>query len=124
MSGQAAVYGRLGRDPEQRTSQSGNPWATASMAVSLSDGEDDAVTWFGVVAFGKVAETLAKHAKGDMVSVSGRLKLNRWRDQSGAEREQLQIVADTVVSVKSVRSGVSRRAGTDDGRTYNREGSR
>jgi single stranded DNA-binding protein len=109
MSAQIAAYGRLGRDPEQRTSQSGNPWATASIAVSLGDGDDDATQWFSVVAFGKVAEVLCRHNKGDLVSVSGRLKLNRWRGQDGGEREQLQIIADTVISAKTVRPAGGRK---------------
>jgi single stranded DNA-binding protein len=109
VTAQLAVYGRLGQDPQQRQSQSGNPWATASIAVSLGDCDDDGTQWFGVVAFGKVAEILAKHRKGDLIGVFGRLKLNRWRDQSGQDREQLQVIADTVISAKSVRPGGGRR---------------
>jgi single-strand DNA-binding protein len=111
MTASAAIYGRLGRDPEQRTSQAGNPWATATLAVNLAEDDDAPPVWFGVTAFGKVAEILCKHSKGDLISVSGRLKLNRWRGQDGEEREQLQIVADSIVSARSVRpSGGRRRA--------------
>jgi single-strand DNA-binding protein len=109
MSAQASLYGRLGSDPQQRTSQAGTTWATASLAVNLAEGEDAPPTWFGVRAFGKVAETLCKHAKGDLISVSGRLQLSRWRDQQGNDREQMQIVADVVISAKSVRPGGGRR---------------
>lgn len=63
------------------------------------------------MAFGKVAETLARHKKGDLISASGRLKLNRWTDRDGGEHEQLQIVADAVVSARSVRPGGRRRSG-------------
>lgn len=111
MSGQVAVYGRFGSDPVSRTSQAGKPWATASIAVDLGDGEDEGPTWFGVVAFGRVADTLCRHSKGDLVSVSGRLKLNRWQDGSGNDREQLQVIADTVISARSVRPG-GRRSGS------------
>jgi single-strand DNA-binding protein len=104
----AAIYGRLGRDPEQRTSQAGNPWATATLAVNLAEEDDAPPVWFGVTAFGKVAEILCRHSKGDLISVSGRLQLSRWRDQQGLEREQLRIIADTVISAKSVRQGGGR----------------
>lgn len=109
MSAQAAIYGRLGQDPQQRTAQSGTTWATATLAVNLAEGDDAPPTWFGIRAFGKVAEVLCKHAKGDLVSVSGRLQLSRWRDNAGQDREQLQIVADVVISAKSVRQGGGRR---------------
>ena len=42
MSGpaQIAVHGRFGSDPVQRTSQAGKPWATATLAVDLGNGDD------------------------------------------------------------------------------------
>lgn len=109
MSAQIAAYGRLGADPVKRTSPSGKEWATASIAVGT--GDDDAPTiWLGIVAFDRLAETLCRHAKGGTLSVSGRLKLNRWRDKEGAEREQWQVVADAIVSAHGARpSGGGRR---------------
>jgi single-strand DNA-binding protein len=111
MSGSAALYGRLGADPVQRTSQAGKPWATATLAVDLGSGEDhdSPPQWFGVVAFGRAAEQLCRLSKGDLLSVSGRLQVNRWRDREGAEREQLQVIADSIVSAKTVRPGGGRR---------------
>lgn len=114
MTAQIAAYGRLGTDPEERQSQAGKTWASTSLACQITDngdqGEDGMPPqWFRVVAFGRVAETLARHSKGDLVSVSGRLTMNRWRDREGNDREQLQIVADTVVSARSVRPGGHRK---------------
>lgn len=111
MSAQVAAYGRLGADPVQRQSQAGNPWATASLAVQLGEGDDAPPQWFQLVAFGCVAETLARHAKGDIVSVAGRLQLNRWQDRDGKDHERLQIVADAVLSARSVRPGGGRKRG-------------
>lgn len=113
MSAQAAVYGRLGGDPVKRTSASGKDWATATLAVNLGDDDEGQPQWFGVVAFGRTAEALCRHTKGDLLSVSGRLKLNRWQGQDGGEREQLQVVADAVVSAKSVRPGGGRKRGVE-----------
>lgn len=115
MSAQAAIYGRLGSDPVRRQAQSGKDWATGTIAVNLSDDEDAQPQWFNIVAFGRTAETLCKQSKGDLISVAGRLKLNRWRDQSGADREQFQIIADTVISARSVRPGNGRRQGGEWG---------
>jgi len=105
MSGQAAVYGRLGTDPVQRTTGDGKPWTSASIAVNLDASGQPGATpaWFGVVYFGKVAETMCRYSKGDIVIVSGRLQMARWKDGTGKDREQLRIVADTVISAKSIR---------------------
>lgn len=113
MTAAIAIYGRLGGDPEQRTAQSGNLWAKASLAVHLESGDDAAPTWFSIVAFSRVAESLCRHSKGDLISASGRLQLNRWTGSDGQEREQLQVVADTIVSAKSVRPGGGRKRGAD-----------
>ena len=110
MSAAIAIYGRLGSDPAGRQSQAGNPWATVSIAVDLGKGDDEATMWFNVIAFGRVAETLCRHRKGDLLSVSGRLQLNRWTDRDGAERETLQVVADAIVSARSVRPSGGRRS--------------
>ena len=109
MTAQIAAHGRLGADPVQRQSQAGKPWATVSIAVQIAEGDDAPPQWFQLVAFGRVAETLAKHSKGDLISVAGRLQLNRWQDRDGADHERLQILADTIISARSVRSGGKRR---------------
>jgi single-stranded DNA-binding protein len=57
----------------------------ARLAVSLpcnaADGQ--ATFWLGVIAFGKQADALAKHVKGDLVSVAGNMQLNQWKEQDG-----------------------------------------
>ena len=109
---QAAVYGRLGKDPQTRTTKTDAVMATTSIAVDMTphNAEDQEIQWFNVVSFGRVAETLARHYKGDLVSMSGKVVLNRWEGPDGVEREQFQIIADSVVSAKSVRSGGRKRA--------------
>lgn len=109
MTAQISAYGRLGADPVQRQSQADKPWATASIAVQLAEGDDTPPQWFQLVTFGRTAETLARHTKGDLLSVSGRLQLSRWQDHDGKDQERLQIVADTVLSARSVRPGGRKR---------------
>ena len=115
MSSQIAIHGRLGAEPVQRTSSSGTVWATASVAVSIDPSQQDgnAVNeWFGIVAFGRVAESLCRHKKGDMLSAGGKLQLNTWKDKAtGADRRQWQVVADSVISARTVRGGGGRKRG-------------
>ena len=113
MSSQIAIHGRLGVEPVQRTSAKGTLWATASVAVSIDTSQQDGepvTEWFNLIAFGRVAESLCRHRKGDMLSAGGKLQLNTWKDKnSGAERRQWQVVADSVISARTVRGGGGRR---------------
>ena len=110
MTIQAAVYGRLGRDPEQRTTKSGRAMAAASIAVDVTgNSEDQETVWFQVLAFGKVAESMMKHSKGDLVSISGRITQSRWAGKDGEERTSLTLMADTVISARTVRPNAGRK---------------
>jgi len=108
----ASIYGRLGRDPETRQTKNGNNMVMTSIAVDATPGNhegDQETIWFQVLAFGRVAETLARHSKGDLVSMSGRVTQNRWTGSDGEERVSMTIVADTVISARSVRPGGGRK---------------
>ncbi|MBL0374015.1 single-stranded DNA-binding protein [Rhizobium sp. KVB221] len=105
----ASAYGRLSQDPKQISTQSGKAMAVGSIAVAIGD-HDDPPLWMGVVTFGRVAKDFLKCRKGDMVSVSGRVQRNSWISGSGEKHEQLQVVADSVVSNRTVRPGGGRKS--------------
>ena len=82
--------------------------AMARLAVSLpcnAAGDGQATFWLGVIAFGKQADALAKHRKGDLVSVAGNMQLNQWTGQDGGTQQGYQVIADSVLSVRTVRPG-------------------
>ena len=121
MTAQIAVHGRLGRDPRPIETGSGKPMTAASVAVTLDAREDgeigEATLWLDVLAFGRVADDLARHAKGDTVSVAGRLQLSRFTSSTtGEARENWQCVADSVISARTVRPGGGRRKGDGEAR--------
>ena len=69
-----------------------------------------------MVSFGRVADDLARHAKGDLVSLAGRMQLSRFTSStSGEVRESWQVVADALVSARTVRPKGGRRSGADKG---------
>ena len=115
MSGHAAVsaYGRLTGDPREIKTRTGTPMTVARLAASLpcrENGEDgEATTYFGLVAFGELAESLARHFKGDTVGAFGRVKINRYTNRDGEAREELSIMADGLVSARTVRPGGGRK---------------
>lgn len=81
MTAQISAYGRLVADPQTRTTGKGTNMAMARLAVALPCNAADngeATFWLGVIAFGKQADALAKHRKGDLVSVAGNMQLNQW----------------------------------------------
>ena len=65
MSAVITLRGRLGADPVTRETKNGKGMVTASIAVSLPTRESDEVQWFQLLAFGRTAEALGRHAKGD-----------------------------------------------------------
>lgn len=110
---QVAAYGRIGQEPRSITTRSGKSMAVTSIAVNV-DEADAPPLWLGVVAFGQVADLLLKHDKGDLISVSGRCQRNTWTTPQGEKREQLQVVADAIVSSRSVRPGGARKRNAND----------
>ncbi|EKK2770379.1 single-stranded DNA-binding protein [Escherichia coli] len=115
MTAQIAAYGRLVDDPQVKQTSNGTPMTLARMAVSLpcSQAQDGQATlWLSVLAFGKQADQLAGHEKGNVISVSGVMQVSQWTGQDGGTRQGYQIIADSVISAKTVRPGGSRRKTT------------
>ena len=102
---QASLYGRLGKDAQVIATKTGNPMCAASVAVDVSGRDGEATLWVRVLAFGKLAELLQGHAKGDTLAASGRLELSRWQSEDGTERESWQMVAAHLHSARTARPG-------------------
>nr|WP_284473510.1 single-stranded DNA-binding protein [Serratia symbiotica] len=47
--------------------------------------------WLSVVAFGKQAEALARHVKGELISVSGTMQINQWTTKDGSTSSGYQM---------------------------------
>ncbi|EOO9854784.1 single-stranded DNA-binding protein [Escherichia coli] len=108
MTAQIAAYGRLVEDPQVKQTSKGTPMTLARMAVSLpcSQAQDGQATlWLSVMAFGKQADFLAKHQKGDVASVSGTMQVSQWTGQDGGTRQGYQVIADSVISARTARPG-------------------
>lgn len=94
------LVGNLGRDPEVRHTQNGDPIVHLSLATSetwrdRSSGERrERTEWHRVVIFnenlGKIAEQYLR--KGSKVYVEGQLQTRKWTDQQGQERYTTEVV--------------------------------
>ncbi|WP_096952253.1 single-stranded DNA-binding protein, partial [Escherichia coli] len=115
MTAQIAAYGRLVDDPQVKQTSKGTPMTLARMAVPLpcSQADDGTATlWLSVMAFGKQADFLAKHQKGDVASISGVMQISQWTGQNGETRQGYQVIADSVISARAARPGGNRRKTT------------
>ncbi|APC90830.1 MULTISPECIES: single-stranded DNA-binding protein [Francisella] len=88
------LLGRLGNDPEVRTTQNGTTVATLSIATNDGMGENITTEWHRVVIFGKSAEAIQRYAnKGTQLFVEGRLRTNKWQDKNGNMQYTTEVVA-------------------------------
>ena len=99
MLNRCEFIGNLGRDPEIRTTQSGDKVANFSMAVSekwkdKSTGEQREKTdWIPVVVWGPLAGVVEKYLrKGSKVYVAGKFTTRKWQDKSGNDRYSTDVV--------------------------------
>lgn len=97
----AWVMGRLGKDPELKTSHSGVAVCSVSVATNEREkqGQEwvEVTEWHSVVCFGRTAEVMAERCrKGDTVAVHGRMKTRRWTGKDGVEKMRTEVVADDV----------------------------
>ena len=124
------LIGNLGKDPEVRRMQNGNP--VVNLTVATSDTWRDKATgerkekteWHRVVIFNeelcKVAEQYLK--KGAKVYLEGALQTRKWTDKDGVEKYSTEVVLqgfNSQLTMLDGRSGggdrVSDQSGGDFG---------
>lgn len=99
----AMIIGNLTRDPEVRTTPSGQTVASFSVATSRrwtdKEGQQKEQTEFhNIVAWRKLAEIVGQYIKkGSKVYVEGYLQTRSWEDQQGVKKYRTEIVADNLI---------------------------
>lgn len=98
----AIIVGRLGSDPESRSTSGGKSVCNFNVATDSSwkdrDGQRQKQTeWHRIVVWGPQAETCAKYlSKGREVYVEGEIRTRSYDDKEGAKRYVTEIVARDV----------------------------
>lgn len=96
--------GRLTSDPELKTTQSGIPVCSFSVAVNRrvsSEGEQK-VDFINVIAWRNQAEFLCRFfRKGSSVCIIGSIQTRSWTDQNNQKRTAVEVVAEEVNFVDS-----------------------
>lgn len=109
---QAIILGNLTKDPELRSTSTGQSVASFSVATNRrwtnKEGQLQEDTEFhNVVAWNKLAEISSQILyKGRKVLVSGRLKTRSWEGQEGVKRYTTEIIADTISAIGQSKGAI------------------
>lgn len=99
----AMIIGNLTRDPETKTTPSGQTVTSFSIATNRiwtdkQGQKQEAVEYHNIVAWGKLAEICSQYlGKGRKVYIEGRLQTRNWTDQSGVTKYRTEIVAENMI---------------------------
>lgn len=100
MINRVVLVGRLTKDPEFRTTQSGVDVATFTLAVNRnftnSQGEREA-DFINIIVFRKQAHNVNNYlSKGKLAGVDGRMQSRSYENQEGRRIFVTEVIADTV----------------------------
>lgn len=96
--------GRLTADPELKTTQTGTPVLSFTIAVNrrrAKDGDQQS-DFINCVAWDKRAELISKHFhKGSCICLVGELQVRKWQDSNGGNRYSTEVLVSEVNFVDS-----------------------
>ena len=114
----AQIIGNVTRDPELRTTATGQNVCTFGIATNMqwndAQGQKQQRTEFhNLVAWGKLAEICNQSlTKGRKTIVEGRLQTREWEAQDGAKRNRTEIVAENMIILDRPPQGGAPRVGS------------
>ena len=91
------LIGNVGRDPEIRYTQSGEPIANFSLATNevwndKSGQKQERTEWHRVEVFGKTAQIVRDYVtKGRPIYIEGSIRYDEWTDKDGNKRNTTKI---------------------------------
>lgn len=113
------LIGRLGKDPELKTTPSGSAVCTFSLATS-DDYKDKTgalqkrTDWHNIVVWNKQAEIAAQYLKkGQQIFVEGKLQTRSW-DKDGHKHYMTEIVVINFQMLGVKGDGASAKSGDDE----------
>lgn len=101
------LRGRLTRDPEIKTTQSGKQVCRFTLAVDGRRKEDSA-DFVPCVAWEKIADVIGRYCeKGKQIEVVGRISVRPYEDKDGNKRTATEVLVSTM---DFISDGSSRKA--------------
>lgn len=124
----ATIIGRLTRDPEVKTTPSGQSVANISLATNRvwtdqAGSKQEKVDYHNCVLWGKLADIAGQYlSKGRQVFLEGRIETRDWTGQDGVKRYRTEIVVSNLIMLGGGSGGGNNSAarpsapshGTDD----------
>ena len=97
------LVGRLGKDPEIRSTPNGTTVAKFTIATDerftdRSGEKQERTEWHNIVAWSKLAEICGQYLKkGKLVYIEGSIRTDSWEDkESGQKKYRTEIIANTM----------------------------
>ena len=93
MLNKVLLIGNLGRDPEVRSTPSGQPVASFTLATNRrwrdkSGARQEQTEWHNIVVWGRQAEIAGQYlTKGKQIYLEGRLQTRSWEDRGECHEE-------------------------------------
>lgn len=106
------VSGNLTREPEVRTTASGNPVMGFGIAVNdrrknSQTGEwEDYPNFIDCTMFGARAQSVSRFlSRGSKVAIDGKLRWSQWETNEGQKRSKIEIIVDEIEFMSSISNG-------------------
>ena len=109
------LVGRLTRDPELKSTNSGKSATSFSVAVDNGYGENKTTDFINCVAWNKTAEFVEKYfEKGNMIALVGRVSTRTWEGENGKKNYVTEVVVSEVSFCGSKSEGQSKDEDTQE----------
>lgn len=121
------LIGRLGADPELRTTPNGNQVVNFNLATdeSYKDKNGQRVErteWHRIVVWDKLAEICKQYlSKGRLVYIEGRLTTRSWEDKETGKKQYITEVVATDMQMLESKSASSSEPPAPPGEAYGNE---
>lgn len=103
------LVGRLARDPELRSTQTGAAVVSITVACDrkfVKEGEERQADFINCVAWNKTAEFINRYfSKGMRIALDGRIQTRSYDDQQGNKRYITEVIAEDVEFAQSKNEG-------------------
>lgn len=104
------LLGRLGKDAETRSLNSGSTVTSFSIATThgykdKNDKWQNETTWHNVVAWNLSDFMKDQLKKGKNVLIEGRISIEEYEDKDGVKRKAIKIIASDIIPAESNGNG-------------------
>ena len=106
------LIGRIGNDPELKTTPNGI--AVCSFSVAASGQKKDQTTWYKANAWRQLGETCYKFlSKGKLVYIEGELQPRQYAAKDGSTKMSLDVQVESVEFLSPKSESNEEQSGTD-----------